>query len=290
MWSLVHKVSIRPTLQQWGFTEWDEKAWGIAVTTLAHWGDSWRNNAVKQSRKTARKSVQISAVGRPRLMWWSQVKALRCLRQRGKKINGFVDTPSLIPAARRWSARGSRRIKIITWNTFVELNLKHHNIIISIHCWRDANRLNGMLASTKLSHRVLIKQYNFPGSLSLSLSLPPSLARSRSLGNGAVCSPVICHRQNETQQLQQNRDAAGIPRAPWIDNALPSHSFILSKRMHQRPNINSPRHMEAYASGILGMAFWMIKETHKGFGAALWTFAGVVWTLHLFPTLQETWC
>lgn len=58
-----------------------------------------------------------------------------------------------------------------TWHKtffFVGVIPKHQNIIISIHCCRDANRLNGRLGSTKLSHWVLIKQYNF--SLSLSAS------------------------------------------------------------------------------------------------------------------------
>lgn len=155
---------------------------------------------------------------------------------------------------------------------------KHHNIIISIHCWHDANGLNGRLASTKLSHRVLIKQYNFPHSLSLSLR------------NVAHYIPVICDRQNETQQLQQNWDTVSIPCAPWIDNAFPSHSFILSKRMHQRPNINSSRHMEKRRKWHTRMGFWMIKESHKGFLVALWTLCRVVRTLHLFPALQETWC
>lgn len=59
------------------------------------------------------------------------------------------------------------------------------------------NRLNDMLASTKLSHRALIKQYNFP------LSIPP-------LRNAPVCSPVICDRPNETQQLQQNWDTVRV--------------------------------------------------------------------------------
>lgn len=61
-----------------------------------------------------------------------------------------------------------------------------------------------------------------------------------------LCSPVIFTRQNEMQQLQQKCVAhtdrekkRSIPCAPWIDNAFPSLSFILSKRMHQRPNINS---------------------------------------------------
>lgn len=61
---------------------------------------------------------------------------------------------------------GGRKKKSLSHETtFVWLNLSHSkypNIIISIHCWHDANRLNDMLAATKLSHRVLIKQNNFP--------------------------------------------------------------------------------------------------------------------------------
>lgn len=59
MWSLVHKVSIRPTLQQWGFTEWDEKP---QASQLPHWHTGGTGGETTQpSRRNVRKSERIFA-------------------------------------------------------------------------------------------------------------------------------------------------------------------------------------------------------------------------------------
>lgn len=68
---------------------------------------------------------------------------------------------------------------------------------VSQYCHFDShnsNRFNGTLASIKLPHRVLIKQYDFP-----------TLRR-----NVPVRGSVICDRQNETEQLQQNGETVRV--------------------------------------------------------------------------------
>lgn len=148
---------------------------------------------------------------------------------------------------------------------------KYHNVVISIHCWHDANGLNDMLASTKLSHRVLIKQYNFP------LSTLPQKCSSLQ-----PCDlPQTKWDAAATTELRRSQS---IPCAPWIDNAFLHIPLFFQKECIRGQILILLVIWRSYTSSILGWAFEWLREHIKGF---LWRFelSAEFWALATYSPL-----
>lgn len=108
-----------------------------------------------------------------------------------------------------------------------------------------------MLASTKLSHRVQMKQYNFP------LSILP-------LKRTSLRPCDLQQTKWDAAATTALRRSPSIPRAPWIDNAFLHVPLFFQKECIRGQILILPVIWRSYTSGILGWAFWMIKGTHKG--------------------------